>query len=229
MHRRLRVGARQGPLRRPPATVAGGAIPFQDGRFRGERPGVAGVTEEHLPGPKTAGLRQGRSPTSLLSQSAASGSGRSGGDLIDMEGFIRYRVCDWKCDSGRMLRPWVCLHLSAAYLVQVRALSGSARATGPITTLTLVPVVAVVPLRDLHSDPAPDLRHASRLLIPLGRRDRHREIRICGMSLATWPPWIRVGRISCPGFGAGVLGGGSGIGHVVEVRSVRGPDARVRP
>ena len=32
---------------------------------------------------------------------------------------------------------------------------GCDRATGPITTLTLVPVVIVIPLRDLDTDPAP--------------------------------------------------------------------------
>ena len=35
----------------------------------GERPGPAGVTEEHRPGPKTARFSEGRSPTSPLSQS----------------------------------------------------------------------------------------------------------------------------------------------------------------
>ena len=56
------------------------------GKTVGERPGAAGVTEEHLPGPKTAGIRQGGSPTSPLYPIAASGGGVLGRDLVDMEG-----------------------------------------------------------------------------------------------------------------------------------------------
>ena len=76
--------------------------PSRRDSFVGERPDPAGVTEEHLPGPKTAGLRQGRSPTSPLSQSAVRGvRGGSvlGRYLVDMTGFDGYT-----CVSGRVTR-----------------------------------------------------------------------------------------------------------------------------
>ena len=44
----------------PPVTRG---TPSWKDTFAGERPDPAGVTSEHLPGPKTAGFRMGRSPT----------------------------------------------------------------------------------------------------------------------------------------------------------------------
>ena len=45
----------------------GAGFAFLQGRFGGERPGAAGVTEEHLPGPETARFPVGRSPTRPMS------------------------------------------------------------------------------------------------------------------------------------------------------------------
>ena len=45
----------------------GASFAFLQGRFGGERPGAAGVTEEHLPGPETARFPVGRSPTRPMS------------------------------------------------------------------------------------------------------------------------------------------------------------------
>ena len=79
------------PTSRSRAMVTTAAFAFLQGRFRGERPGVAGVTQEQLPGPKTAGFRMGRSLTSPLYPFAAREGGVLGRDLVDMEGLSRYR------------------------------------------------------------------------------------------------------------------------------------------
>ena len=53
----------RGPRRLTPQAL----ISFLKGQFRGERSDPEGVTEEHLPGPETAGFRQGRSPMRPMS------------------------------------------------------------------------------------------------------------------------------------------------------------------
>ena len=63
-------GAKRSSSRRPRAgdckllaATFAGRIAFPQGRFSRGATGPAGVTEEHLPGPKTAGFRMGRSPS----------------------------------------------------------------------------------------------------------------------------------------------------------------------
>ena len=67
-----------------------GVFPSWKEDFGGERPGAAGVTQEHLPGPQNASFAVGRSPTSPLSLSLYVGGGVLWWDLVDMEGLIGY-------------------------------------------------------------------------------------------------------------------------------------------
>ena len=80
--------------------------------FHGERPAPAGVTEKHLPGPKTEGFRMGRSrfrPDPVPDPV----DGSYGSGLINRIKGLEGEKCDWGCD-GRC--GWGCKLITLALL-----------------------------------------------------------------------------------------------------------------
>ena len=123
--------SRQWRCGRSDAAATTSAIPFPEGPFRGERRGPAGVTEEHLPGPKTARFSEGRSPTRPMSQSSGTIGVRRALDRAEAMGLVGGADDDGRCDSGRKLGASACLRLWCGDLgVSSGAVAGVTVGTG---------------------------------------------------------------------------------------------------
>ena len=177
-------------------------VPSCQGRIGGERPGAAGVTEAHLPGPKTAGFWPGRSRLLTRPWDLDSRPGRSSRCSYTLE---RHFGCNLRADS--------------------RVLVATRRTIDLLATPDLLAVALMLrsSRRDLDSRPGrcfPSVRlfPRSHLSLLVGAHGLPSVSLSCcpwrsrTVSLRCWIPSVAV-KLRCPASGVRA-GGGHGVAWV---------------